>query len=49
VYAGRGTDVRTVVVDGHVLVSDFELQGVDLAEVLAEARTQAAALARRAL
>jgi 5-methylthioadenosine/S-adenosylhomocysteine deaminase len=49
VYAARGTDVRTVVVDGEVLVSDFQLTRLDAAEVAANARRHAAELARRAV
>lgn len=48
VYAARGTDVRTVVVDGEVLVDDFVHTCLDPAEVAAGARTAAAALAARA-
>jgi 5-methylthioadenosine/S-adenosylhomocysteine deaminase len=48
VYAARGTDVRTTVVDGEVLVSDFELQHLDAHQVAAEARTAAARLRARA-
>ena len=33
VYAARGTDVRSVVVDGEVLVHDFALTRMDAAEV----------------
>jgi 5-methylthioadenosine/S-adenosylhomocysteine deaminase len=48
VYAARGTDVRTVVVDGEVLVRDFALQRTDARAVAADAATHAARLARRA-
>ncbi len=48
VYAARGTDVRTVVVDGDVLVDDFALTRLDNAAVAAEARTAARALIARA-
>jgi 5-methylthioadenosine/S-adenosylhomocysteine deaminase len=48
VYAARGTDVRTVVVDGEVLVRDFALQRADPRAVGADAATHAARLARRA-
>jgi 5-methylthioadenosine/S-adenosylhomocysteine deaminase len=48
VYAARGTDVRTVVVDGEVLVDDFTLVRADPREVAAEAAQHAARLARRA-
>ena len=48
VYSARSTDVRTVLVDGEVLVRDFALTRVDPAEVAAEAR-QAVAVLFRAL
>jgi 5-methylthioadenosine/S-adenosylhomocysteine deaminase len=48
VYAARGTDVRTTVVDGEVLVRDFELTQLDAHQVAAEARTAAARLRNRA-
>jgi 5-methylthioadenosine/S-adenosylhomocysteine deaminase len=48
VYSARGTDVRTVVVDGDVLVDDFALTREDDREVAANAREAAAELARRA-
>ena len=47
VYAARGTDVRFVLVDGTVLVSDFTLTRLDAAEVAAEGRAAAATLAGR--
>jgi 5-methylthioadenosine/S-adenosylhomocysteine deaminase len=49
VYAARGTDVRTTIVDGEVLVDHFTPARVDPREVLAEARTAAKELAERAL
>jgi 5-methylthioadenosine/S-adenosylhomocysteine deaminase len=48
VYAARGSDVRTTVVDGEVLVDDCQPLRVDRAEVVAEARLAARALASRA-
>ncbi len=48
VYAARGTDVRTVVVDGEILVHDFALTGMDAAEVSRSATAAAAELAGRA-
>jgi 5-methylthioadenosine/S-adenosylhomocysteine deaminase len=48
VYASRGTDVRTAIVDGRVLVDDFRPVSWDQAEIAATARAEAAALARRA-
>lgn len=49
VYAARPTDVRTTIVDGTLLVDDFKPVTLDAAEIVATARTQAAALAARAL
>ena len=48
VYAARGTDVRTTIVDGHVLVEDFNLTRWDSGQIAATARTEATALAARA-
>ena len=48
VYAARGSDVRTTVVDGDVLVNDFTPLHMDRAEVAADARKAARALADRA-
>jgi 5-methylthioadenosine/S-adenosylhomocysteine deaminase len=48
VYAARGTDVRTVVVDGEILLHDFALTRLDPADVHSEATAAAAELARRA-
>ncbi|MEW6321416.1 MAG: 5'-deoxyadenosine deaminase [Acidobacteriota bacterium] len=48
VYAARATDVRTTVVDGHVLVDEFRSTRLDAAAVADEARREAGALARRA-
>ena len=48
VYSARGTDVRTVLVDGEVLVHDFVLTRQDAEEVTATARSAAAELTRRA-
>jgi len=48
VYAARGSDVRTTIVDGDVLVDDFAPLRVDRAEVAAEARAAAHDLAGRA-
>ena len=48
VYAARGSDVRTTIVDGEVLVRDFEPVGFDRAQVAAEARGAARDLAARA-
>jgi 5-methylthioadenosine/S-adenosylhomocysteine deaminase len=48
VYACRGSDVRHVVVDGRVLVRDFDLVHMDRLEVVASSRAEAAKLAARA-
>jgi 5-methylthioadenosine/S-adenosylhomocysteine deaminase len=48
VYAARGSDVRTTVVDGEVLVDAFAPVRVDRAEVAAHARAAARTLATRA-
>jgi cytosine/adenosine deaminase-related metal-dependent hydrolase len=48
VYAARGTDVRTTIVDGELLVDDFHPVRVDPAEVAAAAGEAAAALVSRA-
>ena len=48
VYAARGSDVRTTVVDGELLVDDFAPLGLDRAEIVARARRAAGDLAARA-
>ena len=48
VYAARGTDVRTTVVDGEVLVDDFTATRWHPSEVARAARVEADALAARA-
>ncbi len=48
VYAARGTDVRTTIVDGRVLVDRFTPLHIDRAEVVADARRAARDLAERA-
>ncbi len=48
VYAARGSDVRTTVVGGEILVDDFTATRVDAAAVAAEAREAARRLAARA-
>jgi 5-methylthioadenosine/S-adenosylhomocysteine deaminase len=48
VYAARGSDVRTTIVDGDVLVDGFAPLRVDRAEVAVQARQAARGLARRA-
>ena len=48
VYAARGSDVRTTVVDGEILVDDFLPLRVDWREIAAEARAAAGKLAARA-
>jgi len=48
VYASRGTDVRTTIVDGQVLVDDFRPTRWDRNDITATARAEATALASRA-
>ena len=47
VYAARGTDVRTTIVDGEVLVDGFDPVRVDRNEIVSEARIAAEDLTRR--
>jgi 5-methylthioadenosine/S-adenosylhomocysteine deaminase len=49
VYAARGSDVRTTVVDGEVLVENFAPVRVDRREIAVEARAAARELAARAM
>jgi 5-methylthioadenosine/S-adenosylhomocysteine deaminase len=48
VYACRGSDVRTTIVDGQVLMTDGILTHIDQAEVLSHARLEAQRLYARA-
>jgi 5-methylthioadenosine/S-adenosylhomocysteine deaminase len=48
VYGSRGTDVRTTIVDGQVVIDDFRPVSWNRSDIAAAARTEAAALARRA-
>jgi 5-methylthioadenosine/S-adenosylhomocysteine deaminase len=48
VYAARGSDVRTTIVDGEILVDGCEPVRVDRADVAAQARSAARGLAARA-
>jgi len=48
VFSGRGTDVRTTIVDGAVLVDGGEAVGFDRAEILASARKAAKEVVARA-
>jgi 5-methylthioadenosine/S-adenosylhomocysteine deaminase len=48
VYAARGSDVRLAMVDGEILVRDFEATRLDTDEVAAAARAAAAVLRRKA-
>jgi 5-methylthioadenosine/S-adenosylhomocysteine deaminase len=48
VYAARGSDVRTTIVGGDVLVEEFAPTRVDVKEIAAEAKAAARALAARA-
>jgi 5-methylthioadenosine/S-adenosylhomocysteine deaminase len=49
VYAARGSDVRTTIIDGEVLVDDFIPLRVDRAKVAADARAAARKLAGRSV
>jgi 5-methylthioadenosine/S-adenosylhomocysteine deaminase len=49
VYAARGTDVRTTIVDGEILVDEFVPTRVDRTEIAVEARRAAQELASRVL
>ena len=48
VYAARGSDVRTTIVDGTILVDDFTSLRMDRAEVAIDSRAAALELASRA-
>lgn len=48
VYSARPTDVRMTVVDGEILVDDYQLVRADEVEIATAARHEAAALAARA-
>jgi 5-methylthioadenosine/S-adenosylhomocysteine deaminase len=48
VYAAHGSDVRTTVVDGEVLVRDFELTRLDARAITSEAHAAARRLRERA-
>jgi 5-methylthioadenosine/S-adenosylhomocysteine deaminase len=48
VYAARGSDVRTTIVDGALLVDEFAPTRVDRDEIVTEARAAATHLVRRA-
>ena len=48
VYGARGSDVRTTVVGGEVLLDDFRVKRVDLLGLPATAEAEARALAKRA-
>jgi 5-methylthioadenosine/S-adenosylhomocysteine deaminase len=47
-FAATGGDVRMTIVDGEVVVDDFELTQLDRMEITAEARAAAASLCARA-
>jgi 5-methylthioadenosine/S-adenosylhomocysteine deaminase len=47
VYAARGSDVRTTIIDGEVLVDEFVPTRMDRAEIAAEARAAANEIAAR--
>ena len=48
VYASRGTDVRTTIVDGEVLIDNFRPTRWDSSEIAAAARAEAGRLTARA-
>ena len=48
VYAARGSDVRTTIVDGALLVDEFAPVRVDRVEIASDARAAAYDLAARA-
>jgi 5-methylthioadenosine/S-adenosylhomocysteine deaminase len=48
VYSARPSDVRTTIVDGEILVDDFQLVRDDEVDIATAARYEAAALAKRA-
>jgi len=48
VYSARPADVRTTIVDGNVVVDEYQMANADLAGIVADARVQAQALAARA-
>lgn len=48
VYAARGHDVRTTIVDGHLLIDEFRPTSWDAGDIARTARAEAAALAARA-
>ena len=48
VYAARGSDVRTTIVEGELLVDEFAPVRVDRAEVVIQSRTASRELAHRA-
>jgi len=49
VYAARGSDVRTTIVDGHILVDNFMPLHMDRHQVVSDARIAARELAARAI
>jgi 5-methylthioadenosine/S-adenosylhomocysteine deaminase len=48
VYAARGTDVRTTIVDGQLLIDEFRPVRWDSADIAQTAKAEATALAARA-
>ncbi len=48
VYAAEAADVKTVLIDGQIVMRDGELATVNEREVITEARTQSARLFERA-
>jgi 5-methylthioadenosine/S-adenosylhomocysteine deaminase len=49
VYAARGSDVRTTIVDGNVLVDNFIPLHMDRHQIVSDARIAARELAARAI
>ena len=48
VYAARGSDVRTTIVDGELLVDEFKPVRVDVGELIANVRKAVKTLTARA-
>ena len=48
VYSAQANDVRTMIIDGRVVMRDGELKTMNEADVIADANREAKALAKRA-
>ena len=48
VYSAQSSDVRTTIIDGHIVMRDGELKTMNEADVIADANREAKALAKRA-